>query len=144
MNWGKGIFLSFVLFAAFLAVMVTIMVRQDIGLVSKQYYQDDLAFQQQYERKQNTGLLEVSPDVTIKDNRFIVVNFHTRMYVEDGELKLIRPSSERLDQHFQLRVSSDSVQQFELKPLERGPYRVKMTWTMGGKEYYLEKLIVIG
>jgi nitrogen fixation protein FixH len=143
MNWGKGIFISFILFAAFLAVMVTIMVRQDISLVSKTYYAEDLAFQQQYERKQNTGQLAFKPEISIEQQQFLKVYFPSGGAVEAGEVKLFRPSTDKLDQHVTLKASSDSVQVFTLKPLEVGPYRVKMTWKMGGKEYYIEKVIVI-
>ncbi len=143
MNWGKGIFISFILFAAFLAVMVTIMVRQDISLVSKTYYAEDLAFQQQYERKQNTEQLALKPEISIEQQQILKVYFPSGDAVEGGEVKLFRPSTDKLDQHFKLSTSSDSIQLFPLKPLERGPYRVKMTWKSGNKEYYLEKLIVI-
>jgi hypothetical protein len=143
MNWGKGIFISFILFAAFLAVMVTIMVRQDISLVSKTYYAEDLAFQQQYERKQNTEQLLVKPEIFIESRQLLNVHFPAGSHIEAGEVKVFRPSTDKLDQVVKLSASSDSLQQFTLKTLEQGPYRVKMTWKMNGKEYYIEKLIVV-
>jgi hypothetical protein len=143
MNWGKGIVLSFILFAGFLAVMVTIMMREDIGLVSKQYYQDDLQYQQKYERKQNTENLELKPAVSIEERKFLKVYFPSVSYVEAGAVTLFRPSSDKLDQQFQLRASADSVQVFTLKPLQPGTYRVKMEWKTEGKEFYLEKVIYI-
>ncbi|MBX2963859.1 MAG: FixH family protein [Cyclobacteriaceae bacterium] len=143
MNWGKGIVVAFVLFAAFLAIMVTIMMRQDIGLVSKNYYAEDLAFQEQYERKQNTEQLAVKPEVLIEESMYLKVLFYSDKFVEGGELKIFRPSSDKLDQQIQLKASSDSVQVFTLQPLAQGTYRVKMTWTMDSKEYYIEKVIFI-
>ena len=143
MNWGKGIVVAFVLFAGFLAVMITIMMRQDIGLVSKNYYAEDLSFQDQYERKQNTEQLEFKPKITIDQNQYLKVYFPSVSYVEEGEVKLFRPSSDKLDQQIKLNASADSVQVFPLRPLEPGTYRVKMKWTMEGKEYYLEKVIFI-
>lgn len=143
MNWGKGIFISFILFAGFLAVMVTIMMRQDIGLVSKTYYAEDIAFQKQYERKQNTERLAKKPEIAIEQNQYLKVYFPLAERIEAGEIKLLRSSNDKLDQYFRLSASSDSVQRFSLKPLEAGPYRVKMTWRSGNKEYYLEKLIII-
>ena len=53
MNWGKWIIVSFVLFAAFIGILVVICVRQDISLVSKNYYQEELAYQQQIDRMNN-------------------------------------------------------------------------------------------
>jgi hypothetical protein len=40
MNWGKWIIVSFVLFAGFIGTLVTVCVRQDISLVSKDYYKE--------------------------------------------------------------------------------------------------------
>ncbi len=143
MNWGKGIVVAFVLFATFIGVMITIMMRQDIGLVTKNYYAEDLAFQEQYERKQNTEKLDLKPEITIVQNQILKVYFPSVSYVEKGEIKLVRPSSDKLDQQMQLSASADSVQVFPIKPLEPGAYRVKMKWTMEGKDYYLEKVIFI-
>ncbi len=143
MNWGKWIVVAFVLFAAFIGTMITIMMKQDIGLVTKNYYAEDLAFQDQLERKQNTEQLELKPEVVIEQNQLLKVYFPAVSYVEEGEVKLIRPSSEKLDQRFTLLPSADSVQVFNLNPLTPGPYRVKLFWKAEGKEFYLEKLIVI-
>ncbi|MCU0357537.1 MAG: FixH family protein [Cyclobacteriaceae bacterium] len=143
MNWGKGIVVAFVLFAAFLAVMVTIMMRQDVDLVSKQYYRDDLRFQEQLERKQNTEQLEFKPVISVEGSEYLKVYFPSVSYVEGGTLRLFRPSSEKLDQQFKLSASADSVQVFLLKTPERGTYRVKMEWKMEGREYYLEQVIYL-
>ncbi len=143
MNWGKWIIVAFVLFAAFIGTMITIMMKQDIGLVTKNYYAEDLAFQEQMERKQNTEQLELKPEVVIEKNQLLKVYFPAVSYVEEGEVKLLRPSSEKLDQRFVLLPSADSVQVFSLDPLTPGPYRVKLQWKAEGKEFYLEKLIVI-
>jgi hypothetical protein len=143
MNWGKSIVVAFILFASFIGTMITIMMKQDIGLVTKNYYAEDLAFQNQLERKENTAQLELKPEVVIEQNQLLKVYFPSVSYVEEGEVKLVRPSSEKLDQRFSLLPSADSVQVFNLNPLAPGPYRVKLLWKTEGKEFYLEKLIVI-
>ena len=143
MNWGKWIIVAFILFAAFIGTMITIMMKQDIGLVTKNYYAEDLAFQNQLERKQNTEQLELKPEVTIEQRQVLKVYFPSVSFIESGEVKLVRPSSEKLDQQVKLEASADSVQVFNLSPLTPGPYRVKLLWKAEGKEFYLEKLIVI-
>src|SRR5690606_6985131 len=125
MNWGKSIVVAFILFASFIGTMITIMMKQDIGLVTKNYYAEDLAFQNQLERKENTAQLELKPEVVIEQNQLLKVYFPSVSYVEEGEVKLVRPSSEKLDQRFSLLPSADSVQVFNLNPLAPGPYRVK-------------------
>jgi hypothetical protein len=142
MDWGKSIVVSFVLFAAFIGAIVTICVKQDVNLVSADYYKDEIAFQQQIERKRNTEALAEKPQVAIINNQ-LLIHFPQNVSVESGYVKLFRPSSSDLDQNFMLSSSGDSLRIFELSRTEAGAYRIKMNWTMQGKEYYLEKTITI-
>ena len=142
MNWGKWIVVSFMLFAVFIAVIVTICMKQDVNLVSNQYYKDDLEFQQQLDRKNNTAALELQPEITLSEEQ-LQVFFPGKVVVESGKIKIFRPADYKLDQNFELRQSSEPTQVFVLNPLDKGAYRIKMTWIAEGKEYYLEKFVII-
>ncbi|MBL7856782.1 MAG: FixH family protein [Cyclobacteriaceae bacterium] len=143
MNWGKWIVVSFVLFAAFIGTLVTVCVRQDVNLVTKDYYKDELVYQDQIERQQNARVLDSKPSFTIIDQTYLVVSFDLFGEVEKGEVKLFRPSNEKLDQNFAIQTSGDVTQRFKLGAVDNGMYRVKMFWTMNGKEYYTEEVIYI-
>ena len=62
MNWGKSIVLAFILFAVFIGVLVFVCVREDVSLVSKNYYKDDLEYQSQIDRVRNTDELAKKTD----------------------------------------------------------------------------------
>ena len=70
MNWGNGIIFSFVLFAIFIAILVTVCVRQDISLVSSDYYQEELKYQDQITRINNTSKLDTQPVIKIVQNNY--------------------------------------------------------------------------
>ena len=140
MNWGKWIVLSFVLFAAFIGVLVTVCVRQEVNLVSKNYYTEELAYQQQIERINNASHLSEKPRIKIVDH-MIEIQFDEFNTLEKGELKLFRPSDVRLDKQFALQSSVGTTQQFDARELTTGMYRLKMQWSMKGKEYYIEETI---
>ena len=142
MNWGKSIVAAFILFAGFIAVIVTICMRQDVNLVSSQYYKDDLSYQQQLVRKNNTEGLTDKPQILLTTNK-LTIAFPTNTVIDGGTIKVFRPSDDKLDQYFGLDSSNESVRVFELKSLTSGAYRVKMTWVVKGTEYYLEKFVVI-
>jgi len=142
MNWGKWIVVAFLLFAGFMAVIVTISMKQDVNLVSSQYYQDDLDFQKQLNRKNNTASLARQPEIALTDQQLQII-FPEKTSIESGVIKLFRPSSGKLDQNFVLQPSAETTHVFALKPLDKGAYRIKMTWKMEDKEYYIEKFIVI-
>jgi hypothetical protein len=142
MNWGKSIVLAFVLFAGFIAVIVTICMRQDVNLVSSQYYKDDLAYQQQLDRKNNTEALEEKPVIVLTADQ-LQVSFPEKTSIDGGSVKVFRPSNDKLDQYFGLKASDESIQVFPVKELTSGAYRVKMTWVVQGTEYYIEEFVVI-
>src|SRR5690606_19750317 len=142
MSWGKAIILSFVLFAVFVAGMVTICVRQDISLVTRDYYKEELAYQEQLDRKQNALDLETRPEIRIKENH-LEIYFAEWPALTSGTVTLFRPSNAALDQEFQLSPSSGPVQRFALGSLAKGLYKARMQWVMNGREYYIEKVIVL-
>jgi len=143
MNWGKWIIVSFILFAAFIGTLVAVCVRQDVSLVSKDYYKEELQYEKQLERLQNTANLESKPVITVLENGSIQIAFDGFSDMEQGELKLFRPSDAGRDKIFSLMNSTGSTQEFSTKDLNPGMYRAKLLWTTNGKEFYLEQVIFI-
>ena len=141
MNFGKAIVVSFVLFAMFIGTLVFVCVRQDVNLVSPQYYQEELVYQKKLDKINNTQLLAEQPAITAEKGKVrIAFGVHDR--IEKGQLTLFRPSDARLDLKFDILPAGESTRIFEMTRWEPGLYRASITWTMGGKDYYFEKLIV--
>ncbi len=140
MNFGKWIVVAFVFFALFIGTLVTVCVRQDVSLVSGEYYREELAYQDQIRRIANARDLNVRPVVGKTDGDSLQVSFSAN--VEEGELKLFCPSNKNMDRTYSLR-SAAQVQSFKISDLQRGMYRAKIFWTMSGKEYYHEEVIYI-
>ena len=141
MHFGKWIIVSFVLFVVFIATLVTVCVRQDINLVRPDYYREELMHQQKMVLIQNTRSLKALPVISISKN-VLTVSFPGFEQLEKGELKLLRPSDIKLDRTFALQAGHQQ-QQFPLDVWSKGLYRASLQWTMGGKEFYYERLIVL-
>jgi hypothetical protein len=142
MSWGKWIILSFVLFAAFIATLVTVCMRQDVNLVSKDYYQEELAYQDQITRLNNTNSLLEKP-VIKKAGPALKVNFKEFNKIERGSLTLFKPSNPGMDRSFKLESTQEDHQSFPIRDLEAGMYRARLQWMMEGKEYFIETIINI-
>ena len=142
MNWGKWIVVSFVLFAGFIATLVTVCMRQDVNLVSKDYYKEELAYQEQIARMNNTNQLAEKPIIR-QSGDFVEVEFEHFHTIESGSLKLFRPSDPRMDKAFALIPTGSNRQSFSTTGLDRGMYRARMQWLMNGKEYFIETVINI-
>jgi len=139
MNWGKWIIVAFVCFAAFIATLVTVCVRQDVSLVSPAYYQEELSYQQQIERTANALTLAEKPVIRVAQPGIVEVGFQQR--AEQGQLRLFCPSNAAMDRAFDIGTAADSLRQFDVHGLQRGMYRARLQWTVQGKEFYIEQII---
>jgi len=139
MNAGKWIVIVFILFAGFIGTLVTICVRQDISLVSKDYYKEELAYQEQIKRMSNTAELVVRPRVSATQS-LIKLEFDSSHTVTQGELRLFCPSDASMDRMFTL---NKDVYEFSwpLSGIKPGMYRVKLRWSMNNKDYYQEEIV---
>jgi hypothetical protein len=142
MNWGKGIVISFVLFAIFIGVLTVICVRQEVNLVSADYYKEELAYQHRIDDMQNANQLAEMPGILVVDSN-LEINFAAFNTLEGAEINLFRPSDARLDRRFVFQRSNGLTQRFAIGDMPRGKYEARMTWFMNGKKYYLEKTLVL-
>lgn len=136
----KWVISAFIGFALFIGTLVFICAREDINLVSVNYYQEELVHQQKIDQQQNMLRLKEQP-LIILENKQVKLTFAGFNKLTKGVLKLTRPSDAKLDQDFKL--NQDTQQNFLLRISEKGLYRVTMQWTMNGKDYYFEKLMVL-
>ena len=63
--------------------------------------------------------------------------------IETARLTLLRPSDANLDQFFEIEPTGSTSQEFELANPIPGLYRAKLTWVDHGKEFFLERLVVL-
>jgi hypothetical protein len=139
MDWGKGILLTIIAFVGFILTLVIISVRQDdIHLVTENYYEKELQYQDQIDRETSAAGL---------DREVLVFDSEAKSMVLDlpvgakGNLKLFRPSDERLDQELLLDILQEGKTTVPLEKLKSGYWKVQLTWTENGVDFYQEKKI---
>jgi len=142
MSWGKGIAVSFVLFAVFIGILVILCVREDISLVSVNYYPEELVYQQQIDRLNNTAELKDVPTIGVTD-KMLTIYFGELKTIEYATLKLFRPSDSRMDRQFLLQPSQGERMEYDLHLLPKGIYKAQLLWAMNGKEYFIEHIIML-
>ncbi len=142
MNFGKWIVVAFVLFALFIGTLVTICVRQDVSLVSREYYKEELVYQDQIVRMQNANSLLKAPEISVTGNQ-LTVRYEEFPAIDAGTIKLVRPSDASLDQQFHMPAFATNEHSFIINNPVSGLYRVHMTWKQGEKEYYIERTVIL-
>jgi hypothetical protein len=142
MNFGNWIVVAFVLFALFIGGLVTVCVTQEVNLVSKDYYNEELAYQDQIRRINNTIRLVKKPVVTKIDDNTFQIAFDKQFNIENGKVSFFCPSDPKMDKDFKLETS-DNSQLFDTSFFGKGMYKLKLVWAMDGKEFYYEQIIYI-
>lgn len=141
MHWGNKILVSFVLFVAVMFTMVYISVNTEFSLVSENYYEQELVFQDQIDRQQNVLDLEEAPEFQVnRAQRQMIVRFPEKIgqQVKEGKVKFYRASDARYDQDFDLKLNEKHEFALKIDKLLKGAWKVQLTWTDGEKEYYKE------
>jgi len=141
MDWGKGILLTIIAFVAFIMTLVVISVRQDdIHLVAENYYEKEIKYQDQIDREVSASAL---------DREVLVYDGQEKAMILDlpvgakGSLQLFRPSDARLDKNLPVEITSEGKTKVSLQDLKAGYWRVQLTWTENGVDFYEEKKITI-
>lgn len=141
MDWGKGIVLTIAAFVIIMISMVTICVKQDdIHLVTQNYYEEEIKYQDQIDKIINATLLE--EEVLTFDTQAKIVALNLPVGAK-GTLHLFRPSDARLDQKIDFDIANIAENAVNVGALKPGYWRVKLTWEDQGKAYYQEKQINI-
>lgn len=145
MNWGKGIALSFVVFAGIVITMVTIAMKQDVNLVAPNYYEEEIAYQDQIDRISNFESLAIKPEI-MKVGDQIEVTFPQEIAASilEGEILFFRPSDRNKDVKAILKLNDSLKMYFSVKQFSKGLWKTKLRWKSSGDiEYFTEKRIVI-
>jgi hypothetical protein len=144
-NWGTGIVIGGALVSTFVGVMAYKSVQLRFDLVSDDYYDQELKYQSQIQRINNSADLEENPVVAFDQvGKIIEIKFPANTKNETtGVVELYKPDDARADRKFNLLIDSDNVQKIATSGFPAGAWDVKITWMYDSKEYYLQNRIYI-
>ena len=141
MNWGHGLMIFFGAFVLFMISLVVICMKQDnIHLVTQNYYEEEIKYQQQIDKIANARELDYDALNYKAENR--TVNLVLPQGAE-GILHLFRPSDARLDQKFAVKMQGRDALSIDLAHLQAGYWKMKLSWQEGDTEFYLEEQITL-
>ncbi len=144
MNWGRWIALSFVAFAAGTIAMVFISMNTRVDLVTEDYYDQELKYQQHIRLVNNTRSLGKDISLT-QENGMVKLNYPSVGGHKDysGTIRFFRPSDKRGDFSAEVVADSSYAQYIPVSSVERGYWRAKIFWNVGVEHYYSEFPVII-
>ena len=137
--WGYGIAAVYTTFALATLSFVAFTMTQKVDLVSKDYYAQEVAYEQQINRVRQTK--DLAQPITCElsaDGKFIKLQFPPQMAALHGSIILYRPSESALDVKWELALDAAGTQNIPTAKLAQGVWRVKVTWSFAGRDYYNE------
>lgn len=143
MNWGNKLVVVFVVFALFMGYMVYRALSTKYDLVSKDYYKDELRYQERIDGVKNAVALD---SVTIsQDASTIQIQLpkEHQGYAVKGEVFFYCITDESKDFKLPLQVDSTATQVVMKKQLQKAPYQVKLNWQVGKDSFYNEQKLIV-
>ena len=144
MSWGNKLLLVFIAFAGGLSYMAYRCMQSPVELVAKEYYRDELAYQNVINGTNNANAL--SRNISIyQEAAKVIIEFPPEMQDRPlkGNILFYCASNESKDRNIKLNLVSGGKLELDKNQLAPGQYIVKITWNTHHTDYYSEKVFTI-
>ena len=144
MSWGVKISLLYGGFVLLIVTMVSMSMSQKVDLVSKDYYEQELQFQDKINKMDRTKAL--SEQLTWKVSKDdIVFDFPNQFkgLETSGKVFFFRPSDAVLDKNMTIQSDTLNQKSISITSLKKGLYKMQINWEADHIQYYNEGFIQI-
>ncbi|RYZ49028.1 MAG: hypothetical protein EOO14_21265 [Chitinophagaceae bacterium] len=140
-SWGYKIFIGYSLFVIGMLFLVFKASNQSYDLVTENYYEAELKYQDVIDQKDRVANLSSPPKIqhTVNSVSVQLPQEFTGRAVQ-GEVYLYRPSDASKDIRQQF-STTDGFYKLQLEAELSGMYQVKLSWQAAGKTFYHESTI---
>ena len=144
LNWGHKLTLGFVLFAGMILYLVFQSMHTRYDLVSKEYYKDELQYQQVIDGTNRANSLSSRATVTQSGNNIIIrLPNEMQQTTVSGNALFYCADNAQKDKKVPLQVNAGAEQTIDSREFVPGHYTVKLSWESNGKKYYTEVFVII-
>lgn len=143
MNWGKGILAVCIIFVIGVGVMVYISVNKNIDLVTKNYYEEEIKYQQQIDKINNSNNLKKQLIMQQNDGSLVIIFPDDEYRDIKGEISFYRPSDAKKDFKIPITLSGRNQQVIATSTLQKGLWKVQVNWNKSGVDYYNEERLMV-
>lgn len=144
--WPYGIIAAFAIFISGTVALIVLACTHRTDLVSADYYEQEIKFQNHLDRLRRTKELDVTGAVaydSAKQRITISLPSEQIRQAVSGRVELYRPSAAGLDRQIALTPDRNGVQVVETRDLRPGLWKVRVSWSVGENDYFMDQRIVI-
>lgn len=141
-NWGHKLILVFIVFGGLMSFLVYRSVKTNFELVSKEYYKDEIEYQQVIDGARQAGLLSSKLSI-VQENDSILIRFPQEMNAGHvtGKAWFYYAPDARRDRKLPIDLDGGIGQKIPAAYFLPGRYLVKVWWQHEGQQYYSEQSI---
>ncbi len=146
LNWGWGIALVYIFFALVTLSFVIFTRFHKMDLVTKDYYEEELKYEEQINRQKRTHALANGLEWEFaRAANTVILKFPPELLDQSitGTIMFFRPSDATQDNVIPIALSEEGHQLVNVAQLSAGMWRMKIFWNVGEQEYYNEDILII-
>ena len=143
--WPIAITGFFFVAILFIVTFIAFAMRQREDLVSADYYEREVRYQSRLDSMNRSQALAAQAVVTFEPAQQVIVITLPPAQTQSatGNIHLYRPSDARLDRNVPLALNAAGIQRLDAKDLRDGLWKVRVTWSVGGKEYFVDQPVIV-
>ncbi len=143
--WPASIIGFFVLAIISMTTFVIWAMQQREDLVSADYYEREVRYQQQLDTMNRSHAFATQVMVTFDSAlpAILITLPADKRQGATGRVHLYRPSDARLDRELPLALNADGIQRLDARALSDGLWKVRVNWTAGGQDYFLDQPVIV-
>jgi len=144
MNWGNKLLLVFVAFGGMISYMVYRCMQTPVDLVNKDYYRDELAYQQVIDGAKRTNALSGKIGLRQEEGHILVrMPAEMKQAAVNGTILFYCAADASRDRTIRLNINDSARQEISTRNFLPGHYTVKIEWESRGVKYFAEQPFVI-
>jgi hypothetical protein len=144
MSWGTGIVVVIAVFFIIMAVMITIAMTHSTDLVTENYYDKELKYQDRITSIQRTAGVKDCIRM-VQEGNVLVVKIAGEAASSDltGSIIFYNPADKQKDFTVTMALDSLRTQHISTGAIAKGLWKVQASWKSRGGEYFAEQPLVV-
>lgn len=143
LGWGGRIAILYIGFVVLILTLVVNSMRQSFDLVTPDYYEQEIRYQQTIDAGRNQAALS-SPVAISKNEKAVVLLFPQEFNKRNisGTVRFYVPANAGWDREINIETSNSYID-IPREKLANTGYVVKISWRCDGKDYYQESKLTL-
>jgi len=143
MTWGNKLLIAFIAFGALIGTLVYKCMQGNFELVSKDYYNDELSYQDKIDGTNNAAKL--STVQVLEEDATVAIQLPKELNGKPvkGEAWFYCANNSANDRRIPVAVNDEGVMLIDKSKLANTTYLLKLNWQSGDEKFYSEQRVAL-